>query len=169
MNASRSEAGPLTLNGQSLVLDKCRSPDGENPRILRVGEKGAEMANLNLKALSAPIEALRPEVDAAYKRLDAKWKAVTDHLGKLPIPTKIGCRIDESDDGNWELCFEWRKWKGARRLCIVSYHLPTDETDVTPYEEWSGEQRVEILKHVPALFAAAEKGIKEFIEQTKEE
>ncbi len=33
------------------------------------------MADLDLRTLSAPIEALRPKVEAAYRLLDEQWKS----------------------------------------------------------------------------------------------
>ena len=133
------------------------------------------MANLDLRKLSASLEALRPEVDAAYKRLDAKWKAVTDQLRSLPIPCNVQYTFDEDDYSpeNY-LALEWRKWNGSKRICIVSYYMesgpegPEEASSTTPYEEWSGEQRVEMLQHIPKLFEAAVAQTKSFIERTKD-
>ena len=41
--------------------------------------------------------------------------------------------------------------------------------DVTPYEEWSAEQRLEMLDHVPAFFETAVKQIQEFVAKTQED
>jgi hypothetical protein len=129
------------------------------------------MSDLDLGALSAPIEALRDEVKAAYARLDAKWEAIAEQLRKLPIPGTVSATI-WGDDSRYEFyCLDFRKHKGKKRICTAMYSFNSqtgdEEIDVTPYEEWSGEQRVELLTHVPKLFAEAEKKTKEFIEKTQ--
>jgi hypothetical protein len=127
------------------------------------------MADLNLRKLSAPLEALRPEVNAAYKKLETNWKEIADQLAKLPIPSKATFTIWH--DGPDSVALEWRKWKGSKRVCITSYgyeHADGDmhETeDVTPFEEWSAEQRLDMLEHVPGLFEAAFVQTKQFIER----
>ena len=132
------------------------------------------MVDLNLRKLSAPIEALRSDVDAAYKRLDSQWKAIAKQLSKLPIPCTVGHTFDQNAYGPECTALEWRKWKGSKRICIVSYFVentpdgPEDTWQVTPYEEWSGEQRLAMLRHVPALFEAAEKQTKKFVSQISE-
>lgn len=133
------------------------------------------MVDFDLSELSAPIEALRADVDAAYKRLDAKWDAVSKALKKLPIPCDVGYTFDEDPYHHPDcLRLEWRKWKGKKRLCIVSCYMqmtpdgPEEAESVTPYEEWGGEQRIDMLKHVPKLFEAAAKQTKAFIVKTEE-
>jgi hypothetical protein len=130
------------------------------------------MVKLNLRKLSAPIEALRPEVDTAYKRLDEQWDAVISQLKKLAIPCVVGYTYWHDYPVEWAR-LEFRKWKGAKRLCITSYTghpQGGDETcEVIPFEEWSGEQRVQMLQHVPDLFENAVKEIRQFIEKTQEE
>lgn len=134
------------------------------------------MVEFDLGELSAPLESLRPDVKAAYKRLDDKWQAITDKLKKLPIPCDISYTISESDTCPEDrFCIEFKKWKGSKRICIVYYTFAQDErgydveSDTTPYEEWSGEQRVNMLEHVPGLFEAAVKQTKDFIERTKDQ
>lgn len=134
------------------------------------------MVNLDLRKLSAPLEELRPDVDAAYKRLDEKWDAIRKQLDKLPIPCTVSYAFAQSqhcpDDC---VCLEFRKWKGYKRLCITSYWSGSgpdgweEGEDVTPFEEWSGEQRVQMLLHVPDLFQNAVKQVKAFIDKTKDE
>lgn len=132
------------------------------------------MVELNLRELSAPIEALRPEVSEAYKRLDAKWAQIAECLNELPIPCPISYTYDECDwDPENFACLSWKKWNGKRRVCKEVHFFDPNrphsnyEITTTPYDEWSGEQRAELLKHVPGLFKAAEAQIKKFIEQTK--
>jgi len=133
------------------------------------------MADLDLRRLSAPLEELRSEVDEAYKRLDGKWKAVAEYLNSVPIPCTVSFIIKQDPyDPTEVICLEWRKWKGSKRVCIASYFLdcdvdvPQEAESVIPFDEWSGEQRVDMLKHVPALFQAAVKQTKAFIDLTKE-
>ena len=133
------------------------------------------MVDLDLRKLSAPVEALRPALIKAYQRLDAKWDEITNCLKALPIPCTISYVYESSDmfpeDCN---CIEWKKWSGKKRVCIVMYrHDPSAnphsdyDCTTTPYEEWSGQQRSDMLAHVPRLFEAAQKQTKEFIEKTK--
>ena len=128
--------------------------------------------------MSAPIEALRPELEAAYKRLDAKWKAVSDHLQKLLIPCDISYAYSvNEDDPSQYYSIDWRKWNGSRRICDV-YHSeemsnegPVEVEKVTPYEEWGAEHRIDMLQYVPKLFEATADQTKKFIKliQDKEE
>jgi len=130
------------------------------------------MVDFDLRELSAPLEELRPEVQAAYKRLDAQWDAVSNALKKLPIPCNVGFTYEGEDHGNYRLNLEWRKWKGKKRICIVEWvfgctpYGPEESETVTPYDEWSGEQRIQMLEYVPQLFEAAAKRTKEFIAKT---
>ena len=133
------------------------------------------MVDFDLRELSAPLEALQPEVKAAYKRLDDKWDAVAAALRKLPIPCDVGYTFDEDPYGAPDcLSLEWRKWKGKKRICIVLHYLEQtpeglEEAErVTPYDEWGGEQRVNMLQHVPKLFEAVAKQTKAFIARTQE-
>ncbi|MBX3447993.1 MAG: hypothetical protein KF777_00450 [Planctomycetaceae bacterium] len=129
------------------------------------------MVDFDLGALSAPIEALRSDVNEAYKRLDERWNEVSSALKKLPIPCSVSTVFDQDEYGGfWTECLEWRKWKGSWRLCIVSYVLDSsrgEETkDVVPYEEWSAEHRLNLLNFVPSLFENAAKQTKQFISRT---
>lgn len=132
------------------------------------------MADYDLRELSAPVEALRSEVKSAYERLDAEWESVANQLRKLAIPCAVSYAYfeDECNPGNND-CLEFRKWKGAKRLCIAAYSAGSgpygweENCDVTPYDEWSGEQRVAMLRHVPGLFQAAAKQTQAFVDQTK--
>lgn len=127
------------------------------------------MVDQDLRKLSARIEALRPEVDEAYKRLDAKWARLSSHIEKLPIPCTVGYTFWNSDGSDEESRLEWRKWNGKKRFCISMYaHLMEVET-VTPFEEWSAEQRIAMLSFIPELFESAEKQIKAFIDKTRDE
>jgi len=127
------------------------------------------MVDFDLRDLSAPIEELRSDVNAAYKCLDAKWDAVTKALSKLPIPCDVGYTFEISSFDPLEYSrqssrIEWRKWNGKKRICIVkSYEDDEELTAVIPYEEWSAEQRINILEHVPKLFKAAAEQTKAFI------
>lgn len=133
------------------------------------------MAKIDLSVLSAPVEALRADVEAAYHRLDLKWAEIAAQLKQLPIPCTVGYRFSENPAHPEDYdCLEWRKFNGKKRVCIVSYrweHDPYGISDtsvsITPYEEWSGEQRVYMLEHVPKLFEEAVKQVKEFISKTE--
>lgn len=132
------------------------------------------MVKIDLRALSAPIEALRPSLSDAYKRLDDNWEEIAETLKKLPIPTDVSyCyHVDERCPED-ALFLVWKKWNGKKRICLEfhrfdpNYDPYTDyEVITTPYEEWSGPQRIEMLEHVPGLFAAAEKATQEFINKS---
>jgi hypothetical protein len=133
------------------------------------------MADFDLRALSAPLEALRADVTAAYQRLDAKWQDVLQQLCSLPIPCTVSLVLSE------ELgcpliseCLEFRKHRGKKRICLTNYGFqdtpygPEEIEKVVPYDEWSGEQRIKMLERVPDLFAAAVKRTEKFIEETQE-
>ena len=133
------------------------------------------MAEFDLRKLSAPIEALRPEVEAMYKRIDGKWKAVIEQLQKLLIPCDVRFFYADDDHGPPN-CYslDWRKWNGSKRVCEV-YHYEedvmgqyVDAERVTPFEEWGAQQRIDMLAHVPKLFEAAAKQTKEFIQKARE-
>ena len=131
------------------------------------------MVDLDLGKLSAPVEALRPELNEAYQRLDAKWHEIAECLKTLPIPSAVSYEYDREDhDGESFACLVWKKWNGKKRVCIEIHIFDPNsysayDVTTTPYEEWSGEQRIEMLDHVPGLFEAAEKQTKEFIDKTK--
>ncbi len=129
------------------------------------------MSDFDLRELSAPIEALRPDVKAAYIRLDSRWEEIANHLKKLAIPCVIGYAFWESPDGSPD-CeqLEWRKWRGSKRFCITSYifHGAGEEENIKPYEEWSAEQRLNMLHYIPYLFKNAEVQIKQFVKKTSE-
>lgn len=132
------------------------------------------MVNLDLRKLSAPVEALRPNLAEAYKRLDAQWDEIDDCLNSLPIPCTVSY-AHSPDEWHPEdfMCLVWKKWNGKKRICIeVHIFDPNNQyseysVTTTPYDEWSGEQRIEMLQHVPGLFEAAEKQTKKFIDKTK--
>ena len=135
------------------------------------------MVNLDLRKLSAPVEALRPQLTDAYGRLDAQWAEIAKCLKSLPIPTSIShsYSCDEFHPEHFE-CLVWKKWNGKQRICHEYHHFhggqnPYSNSDydvtTTPYEEWSGQRRIDLLEHVPGLFEAAEKQTKEFIDKTK--
>lgn len=132
------------------------------------------MVSLDLRKLAAPVEALRPALDEAYQRLDAQWEEIAKCLKALPIPCTISFSFssDEFHPENFD-CLVWKKWSGKKRICIESHQYSpnnpyTDyEVTTTPYEEWSGQQRIDMLEHVPGLFDAAAKQTEEFIQKTK--
>jgi hypothetical protein len=133
-----------------------------------------EMARPDLHKLSAPVEALRPALDEAYKRLDAQWDEVARCFKELPIPTTVSYTFEPEDEHSNFACLVWQKWNGKKRLCIESNYFnpssnPYSDYEVTtiPFEEWSGQQRVDMLEHLPGLFAAAARATEEFIEKTK--
>lgn len=134
------------------------------------------MVDFDLRKLSAPLEELRPEVMAAYKRLDSKWNAIAAQLAKLPIPCMLGYSFQNNPHGRPEYTqLEWRKWRGKKRFCITFYGMEMDSSgdyteieEVTPYEEWSAEQRIEMLQHVPGLFNTAVNQVKGFIDKTRD-
>lgn len=129
------------------------------------------MADLDLRTLSAPLEALRSKVDAAYRLLDEKWKAIAAQLSELPIPCSVSYTYSECEyDPTQYHTLEWRKLKGGKRICSV-YNCtdmgrdgkPEEIENVTPFEEWSAEHKLEMLKHVPGLFNAAVKQTEAFV------
>lgn len=131
------------------------------------------MSELDLRKLSAPIEALISEVKAAYELLDIKWENVGKQLGSLAIPCAIRHTLWESPNCPHDYsCLEWRKYKGKRRFCITSYRWePENENgeesieSIRPYEEWSAEERLEMLSEVPGLFEDAKWQIEKFIKR----
>lgn len=131
------------------------------------------MDALDLRELSAPLENLRSDVEAAYKRLDEQWDKVSKELAKLPIPVDVDFTYYCESHGNHWVNLSWRKWKGKKRICIVSHHEGNGpdgyeiEEIVTPYEEWGGELRISMLQHVPKLFDAAIEQTKAFIAKTQ--
>lgn len=46
---------------------------------------------------------------------------------------------------------------------------PYDCDEITPYEEWSAGQRVDMLQHVPGLFKDAVDQVRLFIVRTQED
>ena len=133
------------------------------------------MVKLDLRKLSAPVEALRPQLDDAYKRLDSKWAEIVACLKSLPIPTSISYTY-LSDEGMDYQCLCWKKWNGKNRICHEAHLFhggqnPLHDSDfdvtTTPYEEWSGQRRIDMLNHVPGLFEAAADQTKEFIQKTR--
>ena len=132
------------------------------------------MVDPKLVELSAPIEALRSDVAAAYKRLDTRWDEIASHLKSLPIPCQIStCVYDHPSSPERSIDLEWRKWRGKFRFCYTRHDYEHDQylneyvatKDVTPYDEWGAERKVEMLEFVPALFRNAELQIAEFIEK----
>lgn len=154
----------LTVCGPHQLLYLCRK-----------AKKGSQMSD-DLDALGAPIEAMRKEVQAAYKRLEEYWGAVMAKLAALPIPCDVGfCTREDPENPMFSTRLEWCKHKGKKRLCIVHYGLEQthfgdhEETrEAIPIEEWSGEERVVMKQFVPALFNAAIGQVKDFIEKTKQ-
>lgn len=126
------------------------------------------MAELDLRALSAPLQILLQDVVDAYGRLDAKWTAVTEALDKFPIPGVPSCMIWNSPEHDDYSCLEYKKVNGKKRVCITQYRdagTDIERVSTTPYEEWSVEQRMSMLDHVPGLFESAQALMKKFIAQ----
>lgn len=124
------------------------------------------MEQLDLDALCAPIEDLRGELKEAYKQLDAKWAAVAERLKKLPIPCTVSHMYWEHDHNGDCSCLEWRKWSGSKRICVAFYPgYGEDAQSVVPYDEWSGQMRLDLLKEIPAFFDRAEKQTRDFIKR----
>jgi len=119
------------------------------------------------------LKRLRSELSDAYKRLDAKWDEITECLKALPISCSVSYTFSTGDYGPDFDCLVWRKWNGTKRICIESHSFcPNNpysdfEVKITPFDEWSGEQRICMLEHVPGLFEAAAKATEQFIEKTK--
>jgi len=130
------------------------------------------MADLDLRKLSAPLEAMRENVRSAYKLLDTQWKAIAAQLSELPIPCDVAHTYSVCDhDPSQYQTLEWRKMKGGKRICSVYHRLDFNSNngeeeefeDVTPFEEWSAETKLELLEHVPGLFEAAAKKTAAFV------
>lgn len=129
------------------------------------------MSQHDLDALSAPIKSLEGELKKAYATLDSRWADVSSTLKKLPIPCDVSYTFWSHDHNGDCTCLEWCKWNGAKRICIAYYvgysHDGCAKTTI-PYEEWSGQQRLSMLAHVPGLFKKAEEQTRRFIEQATE-
>jgi hypothetical protein len=134
------------------------------------------VVSIDVRKLSAPIEALRPALGDAYKRLDSKWDEIAETFKSLSIPVEVSykyCSDEYRPDDSAYLV--WKKWNGKKRICLEFHSFnpnndnPFSDYDVktTPYEEWSGQQRLDMLKHVPGLFDAAAKATQDFINKTK--
>lgn len=127
----------------------------------------------DMRKLSAQIEAMRPALDEAYKRLDARWSEVVETLKSLPIPTDVSFTYHEPPNSGDSSCLVWHKFGGKRRICIEHNIFNPNNGDpesdweviTVPYEEWSGSQRIEMLKHVPGLFKAALDATRKFIDK----
>lgn len=136
-------------------------------------EKEIEMVTKNdLRKISAPVEELIPELQAAFKILDDKWDEIGKALNKLPVPGgRVTTVIDEEPGGGPDhRSLEYLKHNGKKRFCIVFYSYQPEcpygedygET-VTPYEEWGSDDKANLIELVPELFKDAEKRIREFI------
>lgn len=121
---------------------------------------------MDLKRLSAPIEALRPQLTETYQRLNDKWGEIVNCLESLPIPCDVSYPYSVTPDSRNYSCLTWKKYKGKRRICVDTYVFTLGkgyEVNTATYDQWSGVLRVQLLEHVPELFAAAEKATKVFI------
>ena len=135
------------------------------------------MNKIDLGALSARMRELESEVTAAYKHVDAEWAAVIKTLESLSIPCKVGMTYWDSDEhdqhGDYG-AIEWRKHNGKKRLCLTDYTAigPTQEfcysEAITPFEEWSMEQKVNFLRNVPNFFEMATKQVEQFLKKALE-
>ena len=136
-------------------------------------EKEIEMVTKNdLRKISAPVEELIPELQAAFKILDDKWDEIGKALNKLPVPGgRVTTVIDKEPGGGPDhRSLEYLKHNGKKRFCIVFYSYQPEcpygedygET-VTPYEEWGSDDKANLIELVPELFKDAEKRIREFI------
>lgn len=135
-------------------------------------ERCHEMADLD--SLYAQIQKLRPDVETAYKRLETRWQNTYDAFNKLPIPCKISTcvHVEEGSSYDVETHLEWRKYKGTRRFCITHYWyevaIQEDRENIIPFEEWSTEQKIDFLNHLPSLLKNAESQIKKFLSKIPE-
>lgn len=131
------------------------------------------MAELDLRALSAPLNQLKDDLKKAYQKLDKQWAQITNCLCESPIPTSVGYHYGTSPDDDELYYLQWRKLAGKWRICKTRYALTADEygeptheeIDVVPIEEWSGSDRLDMLKHVPGLFDEAARTTKQFISE----
>ncbi|TWU39842.1 hypothetical protein Q31b_31570 [Novipirellula aureliae] len=137
------------------------------------------MNKIDLGALSARMRELEPEVTAAYKHVDAEWASVVKTLEGLSIPCKVGYtywydEMDHVSDHCDYNALEWRKHNGKKRLCLTEYTaIGPDHDDryseaVTPFEEWSMEQKVQFLRSVPKFFEMATKQVEQFLKRALE-
>ena len=123
----------------------------------------------DLDALAAPIEALRPELDTAYDALDAEWREVHAKLRSLPIPCPIVMPINNwTEDSKTTL--EWRKQNNGWRFCIVNKKpLPkphrgkSQAVTVKPFEQWTGHNRLNLLRRMPEFFECVREQTQQFI------
>lgn len=112
----------------------------------------------------------------AYKRLESQWKELNTVLTSLTIPCTISAMFTDLSDprdpnGMDHIALEWRKHKGAKRICLTTYRYDGRQMDVeeivTPIEEWSNDQKLNALRVVPKLFENVPKQIERYIERTK--
>ena len=132
----------------------------------------------DLKELAAPLERLRPELDAAYESLETEWAAITETLRALPIPQRVVVELPAWGQ-NVDRTLEWRKQNGTWRFCLVHTKQPPKKNppnngparepkpDVRPIEQWTGQERMNTLQYVPAVFEQAEKQTRAFIRKAK--
>ncbi|WP_372715960.1 hypothetical protein [Novipirellula sp.] len=132
----------------------------------------------DLEALAAPIAAQREEVIEAYKTLEAEWAVISAKLKKLAIPCKISICIDQYNPGDDDgLYLEWRRYKGEKQFCLTGFHREferygddlnvRDIEDITPYSQWSAEQKLDNLHYVKKLLECAPKQIERFVKRAK--
>ena len=138
----------------------------------------------DLDELAAPLERLRPEVEQAYASLETDWAAITERLRTLPIPQRVVVELPPWGQ-NVDRTLEWRKHSGSWRFCLVHTRPPKPgrpngqgkrsprpngqpnvaqpHVEVRPLEQWTGQERMNTLQYVPALFEQAEKQTRAFI------
>ena len=124
-------------------------------------------AHLDLDELSAPIKDMGLDVKSAYQKLDSEGERITASRRGLSIPLPVSHKLNLLSVSNQFL--EFRKWKGSKRVCL-SYCDPHDSSaqlETYPLDEWSAEERLEMLKHVPGLFSEAEKATRKFVESVR--
>ena len=137
------------------------------------------MNKIDLGALSARMRELEPEVSAPYKHVDSEWASVIKTLEGLSIPCKVGYSYwhDDMEHASHHCDYnalEWRKHNGKKRLCLTEYTaIGPDHEDrysevVTPFEEWSMEQKVNFLRSVPTFFEKATQQLEYFLKRAME-
>ena len=131
----------------------------------------------DLEELAAPIENLKSELHDAYQALDDEWEAIDRKVRSLAIPCRVTLPLQPW--GNMtERSLEWRKFKKTWRFCVVvkrppgphekkkakaENREPAEFVDVCPLEQWTAQERMNLLQHVPKFFEQATSDTKAFI------
>ena len=124
----------------------------------------------DLDELAAPIEELRPRLDEAYQDLNDEWKTISKRLRAISVPCRVSLELPrwQPDAARF---LEWRKQGKAWRFCLVTKKENAGGEEVVtvrPLPQWTAQERMNTLQHVPDFFAEAEKRTRWFIRKASE-